>query len=130
MKLYSARSVLSVFYYLIAIDGEISNDELEKFDEIGKEIDPDNYVSYKECLIEECKRQINSIKDEEDYYDILLESVDKALMAKNSEDINIPSRMLVWNMLVIAFSNGEYHDTIFYGLLKDEFNTANPLKVL
>jgi RimJ/RimL family protein N-acetyltransferase len=30
----------------------------------------------------------------------------------------------------MAFSNGEYHDTIFYGLLKDEFNTANPLKAL
>ena len=108
MKLFSAKSVLSVFYYLIAIDGEISKDELEKFDEIGKEIDLDNYFSYKESLIEECSNKIRGIKDIDDYYDILIENVDRALYDNSAEDKNIPSRLLIWNMLVIAFSNGEY----------------------
>ena len=30
----------------------------------------------------------------------------------------------------MAYSNGAYHDTIYMGLLKDEFNKANPLKAL
>jgi len=28
----------------------------------------------------------------------------------------------------MAYSNGSYHDTLFYGMLKDEFNKQNPLK--
>ncbi len=30
----------------------------------------------------------------------------------------------------MAYSAGKYHDIIFYGMTKDEFNKSNPLKVL
>lgn len=30
----------------------------------------------------------------------------------------------------MAFSNGSYHDAVFYGMLRDEFNKSNPLKAL
>lgn len=53
-------------------------------------------------------------------------------------DYNIPSQkfhekigfICEGRLRQMAFSNGTYHDTIFYGLLKDEFNTTNPPKVL
>ena len=43
------------------------------------------------------------------YYEVVLEGVDKALAAQIDDPANgITVRLLVWDMLVIAFSNAEY----------------------
>lgn len=107
MKLYSRKSAMAVFYYLMAIDEKVSTDELEKYNEIGAEIDPESFSDYRDELIKKCETYIQ-VDDDDEYYDIVLEGVDKALQGKEQEDQTIPSRLLVWNMLVIAFSNREY----------------------
>ena len=40
IKAISTRSALKIIYYLMAVDGEIFHSEEEKFDSIGKELDP------------------------------------------------------------------------------------------
>ena len=48
MKLYSRKSAMAVFYYLMAIDEKVSTDELEKYNEIGAEIDPESFSDYRD----------------------------------------------------------------------------------
>ncbi len=107
MKLYTCKSAMAAFYYLMAIDEKVSADELAKFHEIGQELDPEAFPSYKDNLIVECEKYIQVAKDDE-YYDVVLECVDKALLGQDNDTALIPSRLLVWNMLVVAFSNREY----------------------
>ena len=40
-KVLSTDSALRIIYYLMAVDGEIFHSEEEKFDSIGKELDPE-----------------------------------------------------------------------------------------
>ena len=50
------QSAVKIFYYLMAIDRKITQEEEEKFDLIGKEIDPD-FEAHKEALVKECACQ-------------------------------------------------------------------------
>ena len=103
------RAAIKNFYYLMAVDGAVTADEIECFDSIGAELDPEAFATYRDDLIAECEHQLKNIIDEEDYYEVVLEGVDKALVAQ-IDDLTkgITIRYLVWNMLVIAFSNTEY----------------------
>jgi hypothetical protein len=49
---------------------------------------------------------------EGDYYDVIQEGLDEALLCSvESQDQGIAARLLVWNMLAIAFSNDQYSET-------------------
>jgi len=103
------RAAIKNFYYLMAVDGAVTADEIECFDSIGAELDPETFATYRDDLIAECEHQLKNIIDEEDYYEVVLEGVDKALAAQIDDPANgITVRLLVWDMLVIAFSNAEY----------------------
>lgn len=108
MRAFTKQSAITTFYYLMAVDEKVSPDELQKFDEIGKELDPESFFDYRDSLINTCEKQIQSTIDDDDYYDIVLEGVDKALATQTKEECCIPSRLLIWNMLVMAFCNKEY----------------------
>ena len=109
MNLFQKKGAVAVFYYLMSVDGQISPDELTCFDEIGNMLDKDSFSSYREEVIQECEAQLKNIIDEEDHYEVALEGVDQALChrAETLED-GIPTRLLIWDMLVIAFSNLDY----------------------
>lgn len=109
MLLLEKRAAITSFYYLMAVDGAVTADEIECFDSIGAELDPEAFATYCDDLIAECELQLKNIIDEEDYYEVVLEGVDKALAAQIDNPANgITVRLLVWDMLVIAFSNAEY----------------------
>lgn len=109
MILLEKRAAITSFYYLMAVDGSVTADEIECFDSIGAELDPEAFATYRDDLIAECELQLKNIIDEEDYYEVVLEGVDKALAAQIDDPANgITVRLLVWDMLVIAFSNAEY----------------------
>lgn len=109
MILLEKRAAIKSFYYLMAVDGAVTADEIECFDSIGAELDPEAFATYRDDLIAECELQLKNIIDEEDYYEVVLEGVDKALAAQIDDPANgITVRLLVWDMLVIAFSNAEY----------------------
>lgn len=109
MKRYSMQSAITVFYYLMAIDGEIGSDEMDCFNEIGMGLDRVNYPAYRDTLVEKCIKQISFINEEADYSEILQESID-AVLSKETPDNNagITPRLLIWDLLAVAFSNGKY----------------------
>ena len=103
----SKDGALKVFYYLMAIDGDVTA-ELEKFYEIGREFMKEDFDQYRQSIIDECQAQIDSATDDE-LFDVVLEGVDRALAetADYIEDGVCP-RLLIWDMLTIAYTDNEY----------------------
>ena len=109
MILFEKKAAIKAFYYLMAVDGAIAADEVACFDEIGNELDPIEFPKYRDEIIDECEKQMKTIIDDEDYYEVILEGVDKILSAQIGDiERGVSVRLLIWNMLVIAFSNKNY----------------------
>lgn len=105
----SKKSAVMLFYYLIAVDKNVSDEELDTYESIANEIDPNSFSSYSESIAEEYRNQISKMIDEEDFYDIILEGVDIALHNPLGEDEQgVSSRYLLWNLLVVAYCDDEY----------------------
>lgn len=110
IKVISPINAVKIFYYLMAADGTIESGEEEKFDLIGKEIDPD-FDEHKEHVIKICKEQLDKVIDSEDYYDVVQDGVEEALHAKQEFDKGyVPSKLLVWDLLTLAYSDNAYND--------------------
>ena len=107
MRIFETRSSLKIFYFLIAIDGNIDESEQGFFREIGLKLDPGHFNDYSGDIEKECEMVL--LNDEDDRYDIILESVDDELTHKaGSEDQGLTPRLLVWDLIAAAFSNGYY----------------------
>ena len=110
MKCITVKNAVMVFCYLLHVDGEITEQESEKLDEIGMELDKYHFLDYKDELLEVCQAQLRSVIDKEDSYDVLAEGVDKALYAPAADDDEVvASRFLVWNLLTLAYGDDIYH---------------------
>lgn len=107
----SAYNAVKVFYYLMAADGEIFHSEEEKFDMIGEEVDP-LFKEHREQILTTCKAQLDKIIDSDDYYDVVQDGVEEALLAKQdfSQGYIVP-KLLVWNLLTLSYSDENYNDT-------------------
>ena len=107
----STNSAIKIIYYVMAVDGEVNRSEEEEFDSICAELDPE-FKENKEQIINECRAQIDKVIDPEDYYDVIQDGVEDALIstliAKNA---NLPSKLFVWDLLSIAFSDNYYDET-------------------
>ena len=103
----SIRCALSLFYYLMWADGQTSENEFEAFDEIGSNLDP-SFKDNRSEIIKSCYAQVKKVIDPEDRYDVLLEGVLEALReSAPTEDSNMTPKLLLWNMLTVAYSDGE-----------------------
>ena len=110
IKAIPTRNAIKIFYYLMAADGEIFHSEEEKFDSIGKELDP-NFAEHKEQIVKECQAQLDKVIDPEDYYDTLQDGIEDALIhMKVTDDSFITPKLLVWDMLTVAYSDEEYNE--------------------
>ena len=58
MILLEKRAAVKAFYYLMAVDGAVTADEIECFDSIGAELDPEAFATYRDELIAECELQL------------------------------------------------------------------------
>lgn len=106
----STRSAIKIIYFLIAADGEIYHGEEEKFDLIGKELDPD-FSNFREQIIQECQAALDKVIDPEDYYDALQDGAEEALLSSpKTEGASISPKHLVWNLLSVAYSDEKYND--------------------
>lgn len=111
MKVFARKGVLAAFYYLMSADGDISTHELEKLNEIRSELALDDYEDYKDSLTSEFESRMALAFDDDDRFDLILEGLDAALsQEKNELEVGITPRLLIWNMLVMACSDGVYHD--------------------
>lgn len=107
----SARNALKVIYFLMAADGEIYHGEEEKFDAIGKELSPD-FASVKESIVKDCQTAMESMIDPEDHYDVIQDCVENALLSsQQAEETVITPKLLVWDLLTVAYSDESYNDT-------------------
>ena len=108
IKPISTRNAIKIVYYLMAADGQIFHSEEEKFDALGKELDPD-FAKNRDKIIKECQTQLDKVIDPEDYYDVLQEGVEDALLqSKQTADTFITPKLLVWDLLTIAYSDENY----------------------
>ena len=109
-ELILPADALRIIYFLISSDMEITSEEEEMFDAIGKDIDP-AYESHKDSIISECGSFMDQAADTDDYYDLIRDQVTASLQSsKTSSEGTIKPRLLIWNLISIAFADGEYSD--------------------
>lgn len=112
-KRIKIEEALQIVYYLMAADGDICQNEEEKFDAIGQEWDED-FKEEKVGIIEKCQEQLDKVIDEDEYYDVVREGVEECLQEGMLEyeweawGRNIDGGILVWDLLTIAFSDEKY----------------------
>ena len=117
VKCIATRNALQIIYYLMAADGAISHSEEEKFDAMGAELDP-NFIESKAAIIKDCQAQLEKVIDPEDYYDVLRDGVEEAIQSSGeTADTFITPKLLVWDLLTIAYSDESY-DEVERKLLK------------
>ena len=107
-ELITTEDALKIIYLLIAADKSISDVETEKYDSIFKELDYNNKLN-KEELISSCS--VIERTNEDDYIDYILDGVQDALNhSKNSGKGTISKNLLLWDLLAVAYSDGEYSE--------------------
>lgn len=105
IPLYSA---LKIIYYLMSVDGSVSQEENDKFDVLGNDFVND-FASLKEILVEECKVSVVNTIDAVDYYDVVQEAVEDLLLTPiKSEDVCVSPKFVLWNLLAFAYSDENY----------------------
>ena len=105
IPLYSA---LKIIYYLMSVDGRVSQEEKDKFDVLGNDFVND-FASLKEILVEECKVSVVNTIDAVDYYDVVQEAVEDLLLTPiKSEDVCVSPKFILWNLLAFAYSDENY----------------------
>lgn len=113
----SSHDALKIIYYVMASDQKIDKEEEEKFNEIGNALDPD-FAENRENIIDECKKQLSKVIDDADYYDVIQDGVEDALIASmNVIGTPITPKLLLWDLLTIAYSDNRY-DEVERKLLK------------
>lgn len=115
------RDAVKIYYYMIAVDGEIKESEIEKFKEIGMQTDA-SFLDYSEKVIAECGQQLEKVIDEDEYLEVIEEEIDKIfdkddqLFFSEDDDFfendvfskKIEASNVLWNLLCIATSDKEY----------------------
>ena len=119
----STKSSLMIIYFLMSVDGEINAAEEEKFDSIGKELDP-NFEKNKGSIINECQKYINN-----NNYELIQKGIEDTLVNTiPTQDAFMTPKLLVWNLLTVAFSdvkyNGAEKDLIKYIVEKTEIDST------
>jgi len=106
----SIVNAIRIFYYLIASDGSIDDEEIEKLNSIGNALDKE-YDRYKESLLKEFSNYLGSLSSEECIYKKFQKKI-KRLLEEEIADIEkcIPIKLLLWNLLIIAYSDKTYSE--------------------
>ena len=95
----------------MAVDGEVYHGEEEKFDAIGADLISD-FGTVKASILDECQAEMEKMIDPEDYYDVIQDCVEAVLLAPaKSEEVTISPKLLVWDLLTVAYSDENYNDT-------------------
>ncbi len=107
IKTIPINNTLKIIYYLMAVDGEIYQGEERKFIEIGIEFDKD-FLDKKAIIENECKNQMDKAYDVEDHFEVIKEGIYKELININSNDSMVTPKLLLWDLLSIAYSDNRY----------------------
>lgn len=106
----STHCAMSILYYMMWADGQTTEDEFEKFDEIGEGLDP-SFRLNRSRIIQTCYSQVRTIKDPEDRHDILMEGILHTLNSPvPKQDSYISPKLCLWYLLTLAYINGDCAD--------------------
>ncbi len=110
VKILSPINAVKIFYYLMAADGNIEKSEEEKFEEVCREIDPE-FDEHKEHVLKVCKEQLDKVIESEGYFDVVQDGVEEAILSNQVLNNGyVPAKLLVWDLLTIAYSDDSYND--------------------
>lgn len=102
------EDALKIVYLLISSDQEISPEEEEMFESIGRDIDPE-FETHKDPIREECLDCMKQAVDVNDLYDLIRDKAAAALQnSRASSEGTIQPRILLWNLISIAFADSGY----------------------
>ena len=102
------EEALMMIYCLMAVDGVVAKEELEEFDIIGRELIRD-FDKYKDYIIKRCVDSLGKASSNEKYQDNLRDFIrDLIVNAQMSNDGSVPGKMLIWNLISVAYSEGDY----------------------
>ena len=99
---------LKIIYYMMAIDQNVTIDELETFQSIGNDMDPE-FNNYKETLISECNGVIGNVLDENDHYDNIRDQISNIILSSSGGTIK--GKLLLWNLLAVVYSDEDYTES-------------------
>jgi len=110
-KVLTIRDTLRLIYCLMAVDGTISDEEIDKVTEIGRGLDP-QFEEYEGDLLALCKNLTNmhsQIRDKDEYYDLIHDEASNILSSTAAPGANgIRAKVLIWDLLAVAYSEGDY----------------------
>ena len=96
-----------MIYCLMAVDGSISPEEEETFREIGTNLDPD-FQQWKDELIADLSMKEAVLSDGDEYFDFIHDYMAEILYKAEDTGEGIGAKTLIWDLLVMAFSEGDY----------------------
>ena len=106
-RIVSVKDSLKLIYCLMAADGSISPEEEEKFQEIGNSLDPD-FEQWKDELTADLSMKEAVLPDEDEYFDFIHDYAAEILYKAEDTGEGIGAKTLIWDLLVVAFSEGDY----------------------
>ena len=108
IRTISVRSSMKIIYYLMAADGRIFHNEQEKYEEIGRGLDP-GFDAVRDEIIASCDPEPDRSLEPEAYMHSLMDGIRAAVLEGiNQETASIAPKVLVWDLLIIAYSDGYY----------------------
>lgn len=96
----SREGVLKALYYLSMVDGTVAPEEISRFNEMAASL---NASEIAESVVAACKAVNVDAADEDESYDRIAEALDEALRSEG----DVPDRMLVWDLLALASTDGD-----------------------
>ena len=109
-ELLDTSSALKIIYLMMTVDNEIAPEEKEKFDAIGKDMDP-SFEEHKEGIVNNCKIALRQAVDADDLYDIVHDRIGEIIKESfASSEGSVQPVLLLWNLLAIAYSEENYSD--------------------
>ena len=103
---------LSIFYYLMAADGTLHEDELSRFDSIFEEMG-DSSIESKEDLIFACQSLLKVNASTISPLIPAMTCVDQTLLSISAiaeNEVTISPKLLIWDLFAIAHSDGACDD--------------------
>ncbi len=104
----SVKDALRIFYYLMYADGQAIEDELKGFDSIVEEMCSEKEID-KNALIAECDKELQAVGSSMNPFTRVMLCADRVLHAPEAiaaDETAIAPKLLVWDLLAIAYSDG------------------------
>lgn len=110
-KSLSTEEMLKIIYCLMSVDGEISTEEEQKFNQIGTEMDAE-FTEHKEAYVEECRKLLDDVDDSEERYEVIHDFVSDLIRASKDSSSVAPvgGKLILWDLYAIVYSDNEFTD--------------------